>query len=88
MSGIDWELYAWVMRGRQRRRVLAALSKPRLPSELKREAGMSLTNLSKTLRSLEDKGMVECLTPGNKTGRLYGLTEKGQAIREEMVRED
>ncbi len=74
------------MRGRQRRRVLEALNKPKLPSELKQEAGMSLTNLSKTLKSLEDKGMAECLTPGNKTGRVYALTEKGRAVREEMVR--
>jgi predicted transcriptional regulator len=88
MSEVDWELYAWVMRGRQRRRVLEALSKPKLPSELKQGAGMSLTNLSKTLKSLEDKSMVECLTPGNKTGRIYGLTQKGRAIREEMVRKD
>ena len=87
MSEIEWEQYAWVMRGRQRRRVLEALNKPRLPSELKREAGMSLTNLSKTLKSLEDRAIVECLTPGNKTGRIYSLTEKGRAIREEMTRQ-
>ncbi len=86
MSEVDWELYAWVMRGRQRRKVLEALNKPKLPSQLKQEAGMSLTNLSKTLKSLEDKGMTECLTPNNKTGRVYALTEKGRAVREEMVR--
>lgn len=87
MSEIDWDLYSWVMRGSQRRKVLKALNKPRLPTELKNEAKMSLTNVSKTLKSFQGKGIVECLTPHNKTGKIYGLTKKGRKIREEMLRE-
>ena len=87
MSEIEWELYSWVMRGNQRRKILKALNKPRLPTELKNEAKMSITNVSKTLKSFEGKGIVKCLTPGNKTGKIYGLTEKGKKLRDEMVRE-
>ena len=86
MAHVDWRLYAWVMRGSRRRRIVAALNKPRLPTELKKEARTSLTNVSKVLRAMQDKGLVSCLTPENKTGKLYSLTEKGLRIREEMLR--
>ncbi len=87
MVEVEWELYSWVMRGSQRRKILKALNKPMLPTELKGKAGMSLTNVSKTLKSFEVKGIVQCLTPHNKTGKIYGLTERGKKLREEMLRE-
>jgi len=86
MVEVEWELYGWVMRGNQRRKVLRVLNKPRLPAELRNEAEMSLTNVSKTLKSFEAKGIVKCLTPQNRTGKIYGLTERGKQLRQEMVR--
>ena len=88
MAHVDWRLYAWVMRGSRRRRLLAVLNKPRLPTELKKEARASLTNVSKVLRAMQDKDLVQCLTPENKTGKLYRLTEEGQRIREQMLRKE
>ena len=87
MSEIDWELYSWVMRGNQRRKIMKSLNKPKLPTELKSEANMSLTNVSKILKSFENKGLVKCITPHLKTGKIYELTERGKKIREEMLRE-
>lgn len=87
MAEVEWELYSWVMRGRQRRKILKALNKPKLPTELKNEAEMSLTNVSKILRSFRARDIVKCLTPDNKTGKIYALTVKGEKLREEMVRE-
>lgn len=57
-----------------------------LPTELKSKADMSLTNVSKTLRSFGAKGIIECLTPHNKTGKIYDLTKRGEKLREEMLR--
>jgi DNA-binding MarR family transcriptional regulator len=86
MTTIDWELYSWIIRGNQRRKVIKALGKPRIPTEIKSEAKMSITNVSKVLRDFEGKGLVKCLTPRNKTGKLYSLTEKGKVMKEEMLK--
>jgi len=87
MSEMDWELYSWVMRGNQRRKIMKSLNKPKLPTELKSEANMSLTNVSKILKSFKSKGIAKCLTPQNKTGKVYSLTERGKNIRKEMLSE-
>jgi len=87
MADIDWELYSWVVRGNQRRKVMKVLGKPRIPTEIKSEAKMSITNVSKVLRDFEKRGLVKCLTPQAKTGKVYALTEKGKIIREEMMGE-
>jgi DNA-binding MarR family transcriptional regulator len=46
---------------------------------------MSMTNVSKILKEFRSKGLVRCLTPGVKTGKLYELTEAGRKIREKMI---
>jgi DNA-binding MarR family transcriptional regulator len=86
MTDVDWELYSWIIRGNQRRKVLKVLGKPRIPTEIKSEAKMSITNVSKVLRDFERKGLVKCLTPQNKTGKLYSLTDAGRAMRDEMLK--
>ncbi len=80
----DWELYSWVIRGNQRRKVVQAIDKPKIPTEIKKEVKMSLTNVSKILSAFKKKGLVRCLTPNSKTGKIYELTEAGKNIREEM----
>ena len=86
MTTIDWELYSWVVRGNQRRKVMKILGKPKIPTEIKSEAKMSITNVSKVLRDFEKRGLVKCLTPQTKTGKVYALTDKGKIIRKEMVK--
>ncbi|MGD2092364.1 MAG: winged helix-turn-helix domain-containing protein [Candidatus Aminicenantes bacterium] len=85
MDDNDWKLYSWVIRGNQRRKVIMALGKPKIPTEIKSEAKMSMTNVSKILKEFRSKGLVRCLTPGVRTGKLYELTEAGRKIREKML---
>jgi predicted transcriptional regulator len=86
MADNDWELYSWVIRGNQRRKAMMALDKPKIPTEIKKEAQMSLTNVSKILRAFKKKGLVICLTPDSKTGKIYELTGKGKKIRKKMLK--
>jgi predicted transcriptional regulator len=86
MTDNDWELYSWVIRGNQRRKVMMALGKPKIPTEIKSEAQMSLTNVSKILRAFKKKGLVICLTPNSKTGKIYALTDKGKEVRDRMLK--
>jgi DNA-binding MarR family transcriptional regulator len=81
----DWEQYSWVIRGNQRRKVIMVLGKPKIPTEIKSEAKMSMTNVSKILKEFSKKGLVRCLTPYVRTGKLYELTEAGRKIRERMI---
>jgi DNA-binding MarR family transcriptional regulator len=86
MADNDWELYSWVIRGNQRRKVIQTLEKPKIPTEIKKEAQMSLTNVSKILRAFKKKGLVRCLTPKSKTGKIYELTEEGKEVRDRMLK--
>ena len=77
---------AWVLRGRQRRKVILALSKRKTPTLIKEETEMSLNNVSDILRLFVKKGLAVCLNPKEKAGRLYCLTKNGEAIKEELER--
>jgi DNA-binding MarR family transcriptional regulator len=81
----DWRLYSWFIRGNQRRKEIMALGKPKISTEIKKEAKMSVTNVSKVLKEFMKKKFVRCLTPDERTGKIYELTEAGRKIREKMI---
>jgi len=76
--------YAWVIRGKQRRKIIKVLSKRKIPTQIKEETKLSLNNVSDILREFRKKKIVKCLNPKEKTGRLYELTFKGMRIREKI----
>ena len=82
--------YAWVLRGLQRKAVIQVMDKPKIPSQIHREAKkinlkLSLNNTSDALRSFVGKGIAKCLNPSEKVGRVYELTLKGKVIREQLL---
>jgi len=76
------EDYYWVVRGKQRKKIIKAMGKTKIPTEIKEETKLSLNNVSDVLREFKKKKIVKCLNPREKTGRLYKLTPKGMRIRE------
>ena len=76
------EDYYWVVRGKQRRKILKVMGKEKIPTQIKDETKISLNNVSDVLRELRKKKIVRCVNPKEKTGRLYKLTPKGMRIRE------
>lgn len=78
-------LYGWVLRGSQRRLIIKHLDKLKTPTLLKEETAIKVSNVSDVLRAMEKKGLVKCLNPKEKLGRLYQLTKKGEKIRKEVV---
>jgi predicted transcriptional regulator len=76
------EDYHWIVRGKQKKKILSVLTKPKIPTEIKDETNLSLNNVSDVLRAFRKKKIVKCLNPKEKTGRLYELTPKGMRIRE------
>lgn len=76
--------YAWVVRGKQRRAVMKALIREKIPTQVKEATNLALNNVSDVLRAFEKRKLVECLNPEAKTGRIYKLTSKGLRVRERI----
>ncbi len=89
---VNLELYAWVVKGRQRTATLKAMTHPMTPSQIHKKCKeynekVSLNNTSDVLRSFVRQGLATCLNPQEKTGRLYKLAEAGEELREELTKE-
>ena len=76
------EDYVWIVRGKQRRKIIRVLNKPKIPTQIKEETKLSLNNVSDVLREFRKKKIARCLNSKEKTGRLYKLTQKGMRIKE------
>jgi len=76
--------YSWVVRGKQRRKIIKVMDKPKIPTQIKEETRLSLNNVSDVLRMFKVKKIAKCLNPKEKTGRLYKLTPKGMKIRDAL----
>jgi len=79
-----WKYIGFVLRAKNRKKVMKALDRPKLPSELAKELKIHISHVSRTLSELEKAGLIECLTPDEKVGRLYRLTNKGKEILEKI----
>lgn len=83
---MNWELYSFVVRSERRKNIVLFLEKPKTPTEIAKEIKASTPHVSRSLKEFSDKGLVRCLTPKAKVGRVYELTEVGKEIRNEMTK--
>jgi DNA-binding MarR family transcriptional regulator len=75
-----YDLISFVSRGKSRKKVLAKLVKPLTPTQLAEKIGLHRSTTSRTLIELETKGLVKCITPNEKMGRFYEITENGKKV--------
>ncbi|MCK4937872.1 MAG: sugar-specific transcriptional regulator TrmB [Methanosarcinales archaeon] len=81
VSSID-ELVIWVITV-DRRLVLMETMKSHSvvrASDIAHETSRSTQNISRALKELEDKCLIECLTPGKATWKKYVLTDRGKEV--------
>ena len=78
------EDYSWVIRGSQRKKILKAMDKPKIPTQIKDATKLSLNNVSDVLRAFRKRKLIQCANPKEKTGRIYKLTTKGMKVREQL----
>ena len=93
--------YVWVMRGKHRRAVIRVMDGRKTPSQIHRDVVKSCENLpatsihyvklslnstSDTLRGFRKRGIAICTNPESRVKRLYELTKKGKAIREQILK--
>ena len=78
---MDWKKYGQVISSHYRRKViLNLLSGPMNPKQIANKTGLYLSHVSKTLSELSSLGLVNCLTPELRRGRIYRITTEGEEI--------
>jgi len=75
-----FHLVSYVGRGRVRRKVLKALLRPNSPTELARQIATERSTVSRAILELVEVGVVECLTPDERMGRYYRITDIGRQV--------
>lgn len=86
MKGADIKKLSWVVRGKQKREIIMYIDGLDTPTGIAKKSGYSLNNTSRILGEFRKKGLVKCINPKEKTGRLYILTGNGKFIRDKLKR--
>lgn len=78
----EWNEIGFVISSRYRVAVLERLDEgPATPSQIADDAELSITHISRALRGLRKRSLVELLVPEErKKGRIYGMTDHGEEI--------
>jgi len=85
---MDYEAMSYIMASKPRFRILTELRKGnKFPSELSKLIELPISHVSATLRELQDKGFVECLTPGRRKKKFFKIKEKGEQILDDINKE-
>ena len=79
------EQAGFIIRSGYRKQVFTLLDKPIRPSEIAKKLGIRLTHITRELRILKSRKLVECLNPKERVGRLYRLTQKGKQLKKNMA---
>ena len=75
----------WIHWGVQKQAILQVITRPMTPTEIMRNARMinphiSFGDTSTLIREFERRGIIECRTPGQITGRIYYPTNYGRRL--------
>ena len=85
MEHDKWHTLGIILRSTWRQKTLQALNKGiKTPKQLTKETGIKFSHISTVLKELKDLGLIKCLNPKLKTGRLYQITQKGKEILKEL----
>jgi len=81
-----WTLLGRVVSSTYRQKIMYCLDEvQKTPKQLAKESGINFSHISNVLRQLQEMGVVECLTPELKKGRIYALTKKGKKLVKEYL---
>lgn len=78
---MDYEIISFIARARRRRKVLTCLyGEAKSPKQVAKESKTSVSNVYRSLKELQEKGLIVCETPDAYTFKYYSATEKGKEI--------
>lgn len=80
------ELSKWILSVDRRILVMKEIHENELirTSDIAEKTGGSMQNISRAVCELEERGLIECLTPEKHTWKRYILTEKGVHLFEKF----
>lgn len=86
---VDWELLGFILASKYRTKIMLVLIvQIATPKQIAQRTDLRIGHVSNVLRSLVDKGLIECVNPKAKRGRIYRLTSKGKSICKLMKKLD
>jgi len=76
----DWDIIGYVISSTHRTMVLERLAEgPATPTQIASDTDLSVTHVSRALKSLRQHALVELLVPEERRkGRVYGTTADGE----------
>lgn len=74
---MDWDAYSFVVRSEYRVRMLNLFKMARTPKQIQERMDSHSSSVCRVLTKFVDYGIVECITPKQKRGRVYQITKKG-----------
>lgn len=80
---MDWRKYAWVRRGKRRQLTLELFNKAVAPltiNDVHKKTRIAISQASETVVELEKAGLLECLNPEDKIGKLYRISQEGKEV--------
>ena len=79
----------YVLASRYRRNIILALQdKVLCPTELSTRTNYPQSHVSNTLSTLVKRGLVVCVNPNDRKGRLYQLTSNGKKVCTQLACHD
>lgn len=83
MDEEDWNVLSEVKRSTYRRKALAYLyetGEPRTPTEIGKKIDVSMNHVSRALREMADRNLVDVINPDAPYDRRYQITDRGRRI--------
>jgi DNA-binding MarR family transcriptional regulator len=80
---MDWKKCAWLRRGKRRLETLKTFDKTSTPLTIKDvmvKSRIAISQASATVTELEKAGLIKCLNPEDKIGKLYIISDEGKRI--------
>ena len=82
---MDWAKYGHVIASEYRKKIVMSLVKgPKTPKQISDETKLYLSHVSHVINELMKKGVVECLTPNLRRGKIFSLSIDGKEIAEQL----
>jgi predicted transcriptional regulator len=82
---MSWEEVGLIKASKIKQSILSLLLKqPKTPKDISLVLDKHLSQISRNLKDLENRGLVKCLNPKLKKGRFYLTTESGKELMEKL----
>jgi len=78
---VDKSLLSFVLRGKNRIKVLKIISKDEVISaQIEKETKMYKSHVSRTLKELQEKKFIKCVNPKDRVFKFYRITKLGKKV--------